>query len=188
MRSETLHVTSKTTLSELQQFADKLDDRMRLRARKVEGGYELYAKDSKPSLWSRITGRSAQTRANARDAVFSVIDRAARTHGDVKVDMARTALYSGISSKDVKGQALKALLDTVPVGTSLESRGPGLNKLPESLRKDLINHAVGCITAEFRNGNTVPDSIADKIVRDWSTDIDRAHLTADKTVLTRLGL
>src|SRR5690606_11862488 len=127
MRSEILNVTGETTFSELQQFADKLDDRMRLRARKVEGGYELYAKDSKPSLWSRITGRSAQTRANARDAVFSVIDRAARAHGYKNIGQTYDALYSGISSKDVKGQALKALLDTVACGETLEYRGPGLH-------------------------------------------------------------
>lgn len=179
-RVASLNVTKHTTAADLQSFADKLGAGDRLRGRKVEGGYELYAKTGKPGLWSRVTGRQSDARA----AIRMTLDNTERNLGGKTLHNVRTALGTGIKSADVKAGALKTLgiaadrsritrvnaygmQETV---INVDNRGPSLKKL---LGSDL-GATTSAINSQIRalGRNPGRDAVASAIASELGSRID----------------
>lgn len=202
---QSLNVTSKTSLAELQRFTNDIGDASRLRGKKLpDGSIQLYAKDNKPGLWNRLTGNP---RSNARQAVNTVLKNHERTMGGKTLDNVRTALNTGIKSRDIKGDALKALVRasdrTVTKGKDesgddidiMMSRnpGPGLAKLPAGMKQDLLG-AIDRFVAEASARGDIPlsehgEALGDKFATVFDSAVNAAPAgSADAKNLEKLSL
>ncbi len=73
--THTLKVDSETTAEELREFTETASEDSKLRAKRNEdGSITLYSTTRDSGLWSRISGRAAQRRDLAREAVSMVMD------------------------------------------------------------------------------------------------------------------